>query len=120
MTGSDISRAPSGPGFRADASSPQAVSTEGFNPSRAVALTPLHIGAILFGIMAATEMGMPDEIAAARAHHPLWTAAMLVHTVGTDPAWTLGAPRPAASVALAINAARRLTDQALAEIAEAA
>lgn len=77
-------------------------------------LNPLHLEAIRLGAGAATTLGMPTARDAAIARHELWTAALLVHELATNPLWQVGWPRPARTVATALAAARRLTDAALA------
>ncbi len=80
-------------------------------------LDPFHIEAIRLAVGAAHLLGMPDADTAARADHPLWTAALLIHEVTTNPAWKAGSLRPAAAIEVALNAARRLTDAALVTLA---
>lgn len=83
-------------------------------------LDALHLEAIRLGAGAATLLGMPTARDAAAARHELWTAALLVHEVATNPLWQVGWPRPARTVATALAAARRLTDAALAALTVAA
>ncbi|MFC3711322.1 hypothetical protein ACFOMD_01990 [Sphingoaurantiacus capsulatus] len=86
-------------------------------PAAHLPLDPLHIEALRLAVGAAHILGMPDADTAARADHPLWTAALLIHEVATSPAWKAGAPRPAGAVEVALNAARRLTDAAFVALA---
>lgn len=83
----------------------------------ALRLDPLHLEAIRVGAGAATLLGMPTARDAAAARHELWTAALLVHEIATNPLWQPGRPRPARTVATALAAARRLTDAALTRLA---
>lgn len=83
----------------------------------AICLDALHLEVIRLGAGAATLLGMTSARDAAAAGHELWTAALLVHEVAGNPLWQAGRPRPAAAVATALAAARRLTDAALAQLA---
>ena len=86
-------------------------------PSPHLPLDPLHIEAIRLAVGATHILGMPDADTAARADHPLWTAALLIHEVSTNSAWKAGSLRPAAAIEVALNAARRVTDAALVVLA---
>lgn len=84
-----------------------------------ITLCPLHVETLRLGAQAARALGIPSAHAAARSQHDLWTAALLVHEVESNPFWKAGQTRPARAVQTALAASRRLTDRAFAELGAA-